>query len=76
MSAMVEKVAGGMILAAAKIERDVRLSELTSDEMAGLAHAAIAAMRNPPITILQAGAEVAGEMSLRTWTAMIDAALK
>jgi hypothetical protein len=47
MKDMIERVRLGLVLAAASVERDVRLSDLTDGEMSALARAAIEAMAEP-----------------------------
>lgn len=56
------------------------MTEGTQRMYRGSARAAIEAMREPPISMLEAGAEGSGEDSIyvarRVWDAMIDEALK
>ncbi len=78
MSEMLEKVGARLNITLAAFERDVRISELSADEISELARAAIEAMATPTDAMVDAALEhSSGEgMPETVWDVMIAEALK
>lgn len=78
-----ERARNGMLLAITQIERDVRLRDLTDDEMKDIARAVLTAIREPSEEMLVAGITAPNYLEDQSsrrgcgniYAAMIDAAL-
>lgn len=81
MSEIIEKAASAFALASTKIERDVRVSEMTGEEIAMLVRAVLTAIREPSDAMVKAGKDAfvsCGDYRVdsdEAWRLMIDAAL-